>query len=106
MRFLYGLTIAMALAAPAKTTSLFPVKSEQGAISIAAHVCRGKADKSLRWMANLDRRHRVWVASTTPIMCRKDDRLLVVEIPVNGPYPDECLEGFDNTIGPPPCPDN
>jgi hypothetical protein len=72
----------------------FPVKNADTAMSIAKHVCQGKADPSLEWQADLDAAGKLWSASTMRSIKKSSDPLWVVDIPVNGPLPTNCAQSL------------
>jgi len=70
----------------------FPIKDAQAAVSIAKQVCRGKANPSLAWHADLDATGKTWAASTS--VTKSGDPLWVVFIPVSGPAPIDCRQSL------------
>jgi len=71
-----------------------PVKNAESAVAIAKEMCRGKADPSLKWHADLDNTGKIWTANTSPSLKKSGDPLWVVDIPVNGTSPSSCVQSL------------
>lgn len=97
----------------------FPVRSADIAIAVAQQVCLKyggplldedmnkttirNAMPSLRWNATLRNQH--WHVDTLPsVVAGTNDHLLVVDIPIEGPAPKECVESGYDLVGVPPRP--
>src|SRR5882724_10828180 len=100
-------------------TSRFPIRNANDAIAVAKRVCMKygqalldedmnktpvrEAMPTLKWSATLERDQ--WYVDTMPsVIAGTNDHLLLVDIPVQGPAPNECRQSGYDLLGESPKP--